>query len=112
MPKPKTRKLLPKDFERPYHPDPEEAKRLRAEALSSAFMRVPHFKVDTARDLLDLGLRQLYQLSGRSPEALYAELCKRKADTPPERLAEFRLAVYVAETPEPDRTKLHPSAWK
>ena len=105
------KKLQPKDFDRPFHSNPKEAQRLRAEALSSAFMRVPHFKVDAARDLLDLGFRQLYQLSGRSPEALYADICKKREDTPPERLSQIRLAVYVAETPDPDHAKLHPSAW-
>jgi len=105
------KKQRPKDFERPFSDDPQEAKRLRAEALGSAFMRLPNFKAEAARDLLDLGFAQPYQLAGRAPEALFDELLKLRPDTPPERLALLRLAVYLAETPEPDRAKLHPSAW-
>ncbi|MDR1497133.1 MAG: hypothetical protein LBS59_01780, partial [Puniceicoccales bacterium] len=88
---------------------PEEAARRRFEALHSAFMRVPHFNVGAARDLLDLGFTQLHQIAGRAPETLLADLLKKRPNTPPERLAEFRLAVYVAETPEPDRLLLHPA---
>jgi hypothetical protein len=105
------RKLLPKDFERPFSADPQEAKRRRAEALQSAFMRVPQVGVEAARDLLDLGFTQFYQLAGRAPDALFADLRKRRPDTPPERLAQLRLAVYVAETPVPDRALLHAGAW-
>ncbi|MDR2982412.1 MAG: hypothetical protein LBV12_09235 [Puniceicoccales bacterium] len=110
--KKKPKKLLPKDFEIPFSANPEEAKRLRAEAMGSAFMRVPNFRVEAARDLLDMGITQLYQLSGRSPESLLADLLKRKPDTPSTRLADFRFAVYFAETPSPDRNLLHPSAWE
>jgi hypothetical protein len=102
---------MPKDFERPFAADPETAKRRRAEALGSAFMRVPQIKVEAARDLLDLGFTQLYQLAGRAPDALFADLLKLRPDTPSSRLAELRLAVYVAETPAPDKNLLHVSAW-
>jgi hypothetical protein len=102
---------MPKDFERPFATTPEEAKRLRSEALNSAFMRIPYFKVEAARDLLDLGFTQPYQLAGRAPDALYDDLRKRKPDTPLERRAQFRMAVYFAENPEPDQARLHPSAW-
>ncbi|MDR2863496.1 MAG: hypothetical protein LBV54_06460 [Puniceicoccales bacterium] len=106
------RKLMPVDFERPFAASPEEAKRRRAEALHSAFMRIPQLKVEAARDLLDLGFTQLHQIAGRSAETLFADLLKKRPDTPPERLAELRLAVYVADTPQPDRALLHPSAWQ
>ncbi|MDR1817141.1 MAG: helix-hairpin-helix domain-containing protein [Puniceicoccales bacterium] len=107
VPKRKT----PRDFERKFSDNPQEAARLRAEALSSAFMRIPNFKVEAARDLLDLGFRQIYQLAGRAPDSLYEELCALRPETPPERRSHLRLAVYVAETPEPDRARLHPAAW-
>ncbi len=111
MPPPKKRKLLPKDFETPFSADPQEAKRLRAEALGSAFMRVPQLRIEAARDLLDLGFTQLYQIAGRSPETLFADIRQKRPATPDARLADFRLAVYVAETPVPDKAKLHPAAW-
>jgi len=107
----KPKKLKPKDFERKFSENPEEAKRLRAEALSSAFMKVPQLKVEAARDLLDLGFKEIYQISGRSPETLFADILKLRSDTPASRLADFRLAVYVAETPNPEQSKLHPSCW-
>jgi len=95
---------------------PDETRRKRkadTEALSSAFMRIPRLPVEAARDLLDLGLTDLYQIAGRAPETLFAEIRKKRPDTPPDRLAAFRLAVYVAENPEnPDRNKLHLSAWR
>lgn len=87
-------------------------KKADTEALSSAFMRVPRLPVEAARDLLDLGYTQLYQIAGRSPETLYDEIRRKRADTPRERLAAFRLAVYVAENPDnPDKNKLHLTAW-
>lgn len=106
------RKLLPKDFEKPFSANPEEAKRRRAEALGSAFMRVPQLRIEAARDLLDLGFTQLYQIAGRSAETLFADIRKKRPDTPDTRLADFRLAVYVAETPVPDKARLHPAAWQ
>ena len=75
-------------------------------------MRVPRLPVEAARDLIDLGYSQLYQIAGRSPETLYDEIRRKRADTPRDRLAAFRLAVYFAENPDtPDRNKLHLSAW-
>lgn len=87
-------------------------KKADTEALSSAFMRIPRLPVEAARDLLDLGFTQPYQIAGRSPETLFAEIRKRRPDTPGDRLAAFRLAVYVAEHPtDADKNLLHLSAW-
>lgn len=87
-------------------------KKADVEALSSAFMRIPRLPVEAARDLLDLGYTDLFQISGRSPESLFAEIRKKRPDTPADRLPAFRLAVYVAENPDnPDRNKLSPAAW-
>jgi hypothetical protein len=81
-------------------------------ALQSPFMRIPRLTVETARDLMDLGLRETFELQGRAPEALFQELLRLKPKTPADRLAYFRLAVYFVETPEPERHKLHPDAWR
>jgi hypothetical protein len=89
----------------------KKKKKADVEALSSPFMRIPRLPVDAARDLLDLGFLQTYEIAGRSPETLYAEICKKRPDTPPDRLAAFRLAVYVAENPNPDKNKLYLTAW-
>ena len=90
----------------------KKKKKADSEALASAFMRVPRLPVDAARDLLDLGFSQLYEISGRSPESLFADIRKKRPDTPVDRLYAFRLAVYVAEHPtDADKNKLHLSAW-
>lgn len=74
-------------------------------------MRIPGMKVDAARDLLDLGLDEVYQLEGRSPESLFSDLKKLRPETPADRIAFLRLAVYFAETDAPDPRQLHPAAW-
>lgn len=81
-------------------------------ALSSPFMRIPRLPVDVARDLLDLGLRDIFELQGRAPEVLFDELRRLKPATPANRLQYFRLAVYFAETPQPESNKLYPDAWR
>jgi hypothetical protein len=90
--------LRQKNSAPPFSSNPEEAKRLRQEALESAFMRIPRIKIETARDLLDLGFTQPYQIAGRAPETLFADLLKRKPGLPADRLAGLRLAVQSAES--------------
>lgn len=80
-------------------------------ALQSAFMRIPRMRTEVARDLLDLGLREIYHLNGRSPENLYAELKKKKPESPRDRLYYFRMAVYFAETDQPEGHKMNPNHW-
>jgi hypothetical protein len=91
---------------------PAPKKKTDYAALASPFMRIPRFPVEVARDLLDMGLREVYELQGRAPESLLLELRKRKPTASDDRLAWFRLAVYFAETPSPEGAKLHPAAWK
>jgi len=81
------------------------------QALDSQFARIPRLGLPAARDLLDLGFRYPHELAGRSPEALFEEVRKLRPTTPADRLAHLRLAVYVAETPDPEPAKLHPAAW-
>lgn len=94
---------------------PDETRRKKKadiEALSSSFMRVPRLPVEAARDLIDLGYTDVYQIAGRSPETLLAEIRKKRPGTPADRLGAFRLAVYVAENGDNlDRNKLYPGAW-
>lgn len=74
-------------------------------------MKIPNMKVEVARGLLDAGVSETYQLQGRSPESLFAELKKKQPEAPDDFLPWFRLAVYFAENPEPEQSKLHVSAW-
>lgn len=94
-------------------PPPKKRKKVDYEALHSPLKRIPGLTVADARDLIDLGMRQVIDLHGRSPEALIEDLTKiRPAPPPPERLWAFRLAVYFAETDEPDPTLLAPWCWQ
>jgi hypothetical protein len=81
------------------------------EALNSHFMRIPRMDASTARDLLDLGFSRIYELAGRSPEALYESLKEKNPDIPPLKLHLLRMAVYYAEASDPDPRKLRPEVW-
>lgn len=81
-------------------------------ALQSPFMRIPRMDVHTARCLLDLGLQEIYELQGRCAEVLFEESLKRRPNLSPNHLHTLRLAVYYANTPEPEPNRLHPEAWK
>ena len=95
-------------------PAPKKKKKVDREALNSAFMRIPGMKVEAARDLIDLGLREIYQLQGRAPESLLSDLIKLREvpDANSLQLPCFRLAVYFAENDPPDRSLLTPDAWQ
>ena len=87
-------------------------KKIDYEALRSALMHIPRIDVATVRDLLDLGFETTEDLIGRSPEALFEDILQRKPRTPGDRLFSLRMAVYFAESPDPDPKKLHPWIWK
>lgn len=91
---------------------PKKKKKVDSAALNSPFNRIPRVGVDGARALLDLGFKDIFELEGRSPEALYDDLKKQRKEPPPiDFLYRFRLAVYFAETPQPDPSRLHLQAW-
>ena len=89
----------------------KKKKKVDREALASPIMRVPRMDVRAARDLLDIGIRELYQLQGRSAESLMEDIRAKKPDSPDFRLPHLRLAIYFSENEEPDPDKLHPSEW-
>jgi hypothetical protein len=80
------------------------------EALSSPLKRIPGMDLSSVRDLIDIGIREIEELYGRSPEALFEEILNLREQTPPDRLHYIRMAVYFAETEEPDPQLLQ--AWK
>ncbi len=90
----------------------KKKKKTDYEALNSSFMHIPHINIETARDLLNLGFKEIYELSGRSPEVLFEELKKKKTRIAKDRLSYIRMAIYYAETNDPDPAKLSPHAWK
>lgn len=90
----------------------EKKKEVDYGALNSPLMRIPHVDIATVRDLIDLGFTYPHELAGRSPEALYEELRRRRPAVPEMRLSYLRMVVYFAETPDPEARKLTPWAWK
>ncbi len=92
----------------------QKKKKVDLEALKSAFMRVPHMPVRVARHLLDAGYTDLFQLSGRSAESLFAEIRKHDflADEKTT-LPALRLAIYFSENETaPDKNLLNLHAWE
>ena len=79
-------------------------------ALQSPLKRIPGMDIASVRDLLDIGVQDVDELRGRSPEALFEEILNLREQTAPERLHFLRMAVYYAETPDPEPHLLQ--AWK
>ena len=89
---------------------PRKKKKVDMEALQSPLKRIPGMDVSSVRDLIDIGIRDTDELRGRSPEALFEDILNLREQTPPDRLHYLRLAVYYAESDNPDPTLLQ--AWK
>ena len=87
-------------------------KKVDYEALQSPLMRIPRMNVGTARNLIDLGIRDVFDLKGRAPEVLFEEAKRKDTKIPDDRIRYFRMAVYYAETDEPDQHRLHPDHWQ
>jgi hypothetical protein len=64
-----------------------------------------------ARDLIDIGIKELYEIQGRSAESIFEEVLKLRAETPTYRLAYIRMAIYFAENENAEPKMLHPSVW-
>jgi hypothetical protein len=89
----------------------KKKKKIDREAMASPMMRIPRMDVRVARDLIDLGIKELYELQGRAPETLFEEVLKMRPDTPDWRLPYIRMGVYFAENENPEPSKLHPQEW-
>lgn len=93
-------------------PTKNKKKKVDYEALNSALMRIPRMNVIVARNLIDLGINEIYQLQGRAPEVLFEESRHKNGEIPVEFIRYFRMAVYYAECDSPKTSKLHPDAWR
>ncbi len=98
------------------YPEPidskKKKKKIDLEALQSSFMRIPRMHIEVARGLLDIGLRETYELIGRSAETLLQEMKKKTDKIPAEALLYLKVAVYFAEnSPHIDPKLLEPHAW-
>ena len=90
----------------------KKKRKIDKEALSSSLMHIPRMDIQLVRDLIDTGIREIYQLEGRSAESLFEDIAKLRPNTPAYRLAYLRMAVYFSENDPPDASKLHPKFWQ
>jgi predicted RecB family nuclease len=75
--------------------------------------RIPGIGPSLARDLADLGIRQVTELRRRNLEKLYERLCTLRGEHIDRCvLYAFRCAVYFASTPKPEPERLKWWNWK
>ena len=89
----------------------KKKKKVDREAMQSAIMRIPRMDVRVARDLIDIGIREIFELQGRSAESLLEEIRALRSDTPEYRIAYIRMGIYFSENDPPDAKMLHPQVW-
>ena len=89
----------------------KKKKKVDYEALNSALMRIPRMDVAAVRNLIDIGISEIYDLRGRAPEILLEEARHKNDAIPDDRIRFFRMAVYYAESDSPEVSKLHPDEW-
>ncbi len=94
-----------------FQPPGRKKKKVDYEALHSPLNRIPGMRLEVVRDLIDIGIAHIEELRGRSPEALYEEIQNLRENTARERLFSLRMAVYYAETEDPDPALLQPHRW-
>jgi hypothetical protein len=90
----------------------KKKKKVDREAMASSLMRIPRMDVRVARDLIDIQIKEAYQLQGRAPETLFEEIKKLRPESEEWRLPYIRMAVYFAEHEEHEPNMLHPQAWQ
>ena len=74
---------------------------------------IPSVGPSIADDLISMGITRVNQLKGRSPEALYKQLCELTGERQdPCVLYTFRCAVYYASNARHDPEKLKWWNWK
>jgi len=88
-------------------------KKIDHEALQSSFMKIPQMKVDIARGLLDAGITESFELSGRAPEVIVESIlsAQPKLATIPDLKERIAVAIYYAESPNPEPSMLKISYW-
>ncbi len=82
-------------------------------AVLADLQRIPGIGPSLARDLYGLGIREVAELRGRNPEALYEELCEKTGQRQDRCvLYTFRCAVYYASESSHDPALLQWWNWK
>lgn len=88
-------------------------KPIASTAIHKELQRIPGIGPSLAQDLVDLGIKRVSALRGRSAERLYTRLCTlRGAHQDRCVLYTFRCAIYFASTARPDPEKLKWWNWK
>ncbi|MEM0965964.1 MAG: hypothetical protein AAGJ81_07455 [Verrucomicrobiota bacterium] len=90
----------------------KKKKKVDYEALHSRLMQVPGMKVAAVRALLNIGITEVYELSGRSPEVLFHEALKKAPETESDVFAFIQMAVYYAENSDPEPSKMRVQFWR
>ena len=67
----------------------KKKKKVDYEALNSSLMRIPRMDVAAARSLINVGVREIYDLKGRAPEILFEEARLKNEEIPSTRFAIF-----------------------
>lgn len=92
-------------------PSPKK-KKIDYEALNSSLMRIPNMHLVITRGLIDIGISETYDLIGRDPSSLLAEMETTEPWPQEDQLSYLRMAVYYAENDCPESTHLNPYFWK
>ncbi len=92
---------------------PKKKKKIDYEALRSSHMKIPQMKVDIARGLLDIGIKESFELTGRAPEVILQEMLGKQPalQTIPDIKERVSLAIYFVENEEHEPHKLKLSYW-
>lgn len=86
---------------------------LKQQATAQDLRSIPGVGENIAADLANIGIRCVDDLIGKDPEELYRQDCAQKGMTEDRcQLYVFRLAVYFAETEQPEKEKLKWWNWK
>ena len=87
-------------------------KKVDYEALQSPLMRIPKMDIAVTRALIDLGIKEIYELKGRDPNILHEEACKKNSEINDYSIRYFQLAVYYSENiHQLNKNKMHPDEW-
>ncbi|MGB7758875.1 MAG: helix-hairpin-helix domain-containing protein [Bryobacteraceae bacterium] len=97
---------------RPANTAGERRRNAAPKAVIANLSRIPGVGPSIAADLYSLGFRDVAELRGRNPEALYAEICRQEGYQDRCLLYVFRCAVYYASTTAPEPAMLKWWNWK
>ena len=96
----------------PVAQETERRRRSAPKSVIANLSRIPGVGPSIAADLYLLGIRDVTELRGRNPEALYAAMCREAGQQDRCLLYVFRCAVYYASAAAPEPEMLKWWNWK